>query len=136
MKYGSKWMAKNFRNMECTTPRQIKQRSLAGSLQKLERCVIPRVYPCKFYYIPVLQAFKICYKNSHRTFATGAHVLVDGNSCPGRILHPRQARPFQPDTIELNGVPVSNNSYRPFVFSNCQLTGRSAAAIEESSRNH
>lgn len=71
------------------------------------------------------KAFEICYKDSIRAFATGTSIVMDGNLCHGAglILLSRQEKPLsKSDTLVHRGVTVSNDSYRPFVFSSCQLT--------------
>ena len=70
-----------------------------------------------------IQAFEICYKDSIRAFATGTDIVVDGNQCSGQILRSREDPLSKSDTAVRSGVTVSNDSYRPFVFSSCQLTG-------------
>lgn len=68
------------------------------------------------------KAFQICYKDSVRASSSGLRVRVDGNRCDGCILHSRQERPHASDSLRHKGAIVSKDSYRPFVFSSCQLT--------------
>jgi hypothetical protein len=71
-----------------------------------------------------IQAFEIYYKDSTRAFTTATDIVVDGNPCTGRFVLSRQEGPLsKSDTVVNRGVIVSNDSYRPFVFSSCQLTG-------------
>lgn len=120
-------MAKNSLNMESTTTlRQIQQKSLAGFLHKPGRCV--SIFGLSLY--PILansmsRLLKSVTKIQLEPLRAGHESSWTVTRCPGCFLHPRQARPHDSDTLIHKGVYVSQSSSRPFVFTSCQLTGRS-----------
>ncbi|KIM48548.1 hypothetical protein M413DRAFT_81123 [Hebeloma cylindrosporum] len=66
--------------------------------------------------------FKIFYRDSLREVDTRTRILVDGVPCIGYVQRPK-AVSASPDVIVHQGQIASATTYKPYVFSNCQLTG-------------
>ncbi|KAF8910508.1 hypothetical protein CPB84DRAFT_1222884 [Gymnopilus junonius] len=68
------------------------------------------------------KAFQICCSDSERALTTGSVAIVDGQKCGGNILYSKSDRPRSKYSFTTQkGAVISETSYRPFVFSNCQL---------------
>ncbi|KJA14689.1 hypothetical protein HYPSUDRAFT_48906 [Hypholoma sublateritium FD-334 SS-4] len=64
--------------------------------------------------------FEICYEDSLLAFGTTTKIYVDGVLLPGgRVVHPMQHRPQGFTTHR--GIRIASDSYRPYVFSDCEL---------------
>ncbi|KIM48544.1 hypothetical protein M413DRAFT_81087 [Hebeloma cylindrosporum] len=80
--------------------------------------------------------FRIVYRDSLREIDTCTRILVDGVPCSGLVQRPI-AFSTAPDTIVHDGQSASATTYKPYVFSNCQLTehasttDRAAASLGE-----
>ena len=72
---------------------------------------------------PNFQAFLICVKDSLRTQTCATKLFVDGLACGGTIMRPISTHPHRRSTCIHRGISVTDQAYRPFIFSNCELTG-------------
>jgi len=62
--------------------------------------------------------FFIVYNHPFRVSATSTKIWVDGVSCRGKVIKPKSGKTI----VYHKGVSTSEHTYKPYVFSNCQLT--------------
>ncbi|PPQ92582.1 hypothetical protein CVT25_007274 [Psilocybe cyanescens] len=74
--------------------------------------------------------FQICYQDNVRTKTTRSVVKVDGNRCPGKIMHSRRSKHEGRCTAVHRGITMSEDTLRPYIFSDCRLVGTSATEDE------
>jgi len=66
--------------------------------------------------------FEICYQDSLRAFATGTKLFIDGVRMRGKFLYPHSMTDHRRSMHATHrGITVSPSSYKPYVFSNCEL---------------
>lgn len=70
--------------------------------------------------VPLYQNFSVNWKDSRRLCITSGRIWVDGNRCDGAIICPE----LKHDTQCSNGIQVSEQTYRPYLFSKINLTGK------------
>jgi len=62
--------------------------------------------------------FSIVYDHPLRVSATSTKIWIDGVSCRGKVMKAKSRKTI----VYHKGISTSEHTYRPYVFSNCQLT--------------